>query len=324
MNKPFFIGLLYIVIITLTAYLLGDLVAGFSTIIWALLLGLIAGNVLNLKERIPKALLFGEKQLLAGAIILLGFQLDFTVIQNYLWMLPVLIVMITLSMLLGIKLAPRFGIDKECGLLLGAGNAICGTSAIATLAPVINAKNYQTAVSISVIHVLGTVALLAIPFLIPVLPIEDESWGIITGGTFQAVGQAIGAGYTVSLSAGEVATIIKLSRVLMLAPVVLFFTFKNKKEKSATQNVKFPLFIYGFIAAIAIGNFTNEIPYMSTISDLQEVLLVAAMVAIGSKIFYKDLLVSGPKALKLGLFIFIFQIGFISLFIGVKQILFQS
>jgi uncharacterized integral membrane protein (TIGR00698 family) len=324
MNKPFYLGLFYIATLTFIAYVLGDLVAGLSNIIWALLLGLVAGNLFNLNKRIPKALVFGEKQLLAGAIILLGFQLDVMVIQNYIWMLPILIVMIILSMMLGIKLAPRFGIDKECGLLLGAGNAICGTSAIATLAPVINAKNYQTAVSISVIHVLGTVALLAIPVIIPVLPIEDESWGIITGGTFQAVGQAIGAGYTVSLSAGEVATIIKLTRVLMLAPVVLFFTLKNKKESKSSSKVKFPLFIYGFIGAIIVGNFINELPFVSTISSIQEILLVAAMVAIGSKIFYKDLLVSGPKAFKLGLFIFIFQIGFISMFIWVKQILFQS
>ena len=63
---------------------------------------------------------------------------------------------------------------------------------------------------------------------------------------------------------------------------------------------------------------------MATLAYAQEVLLVAAMVAIGSKIFYKDLLVSGPKALKLGLFIFILQIGFISMFIWVKQMLFQS
>ena len=324
MNKPFYLGLLYIAFITFIAYAFGDLVTGFSTIIWALLLGLIAGNIFNLNKRFPKALVFGEKQLLAGAIILLGFQLDFMVIQNYLWMLPVLVVMIVTSMVLGIKLAPRFGIDKECGLLLGAGNAICGTSAIATLAPVINAKNYQTAVSISVIHVLGTVALLAIPVLIPILPIEDQSWGIITGGTFQAVGQAVGAGYTVSLSSGEVATIIKLSRVLMLAPVVLFFTIKNKKESQSSGKIKFPLFIYGFIGAILIGNFLNEPPFMSTIETIQEVLLVAAMVAIGSKIFYKDLLVSGPKAFKLGLFIFIFQICFISMFIWVKQILVLS
>ena len=96
--------------------------------------------------------------------------------------------------------------------------------------------------SISVIHVLGTVALLAIPVLIPILPIENESWGIITGGTFQAVGQAIGAGYTVSLSAGEVATIIKLSRVLMLAPVVLYFTLKNKKTSPSSSKGKKLLF----------------------------------------------------------------------------------
>jgi uncharacterized integral membrane protein (TIGR00698 family) len=324
MNKPFYIGLLYIVFVTFIAYILGDLVMGFSNIIWALLIGLILGNIFNLNQRFPKALVFGEKQLLAGAIILLGFQLDVMVIQNYIWMLPVLAIMIIISMALGIKLAPRFGIDKECGLLLGAGNAICGTSAIATLAPVINAKNYQTAVSISVIHVLGTVALLAIPVLIPILPIENESWGIITGGTFQAVGQAIGAGYTVSLSAGEVATIIKLSRVLMLAPVVLYFTLKNKKVSPSSSKVKFPLFIYGFIGAILVGNFLPEMAVMSTLKQIQEVLLVGAMVAIGSKIFYKDLLVSGPKAFKLGLFIFIFQIGFISMFIWVKQMLFLS
>ena len=321
MNKSFVLGLGYIIATSLLASFLADVTVGFSPIIWALILGLIAGNVFHLNKHIPKALVFGEKQLLAGAIILLGFQLKFAVIQSFLWILPVLAVMIVLSIVLGFKLAPRFGIDKECGLLLGAGNAICGTSAIATLAPIIKAKNYQTAISISVIHVLGTLALLAIPLLVPILKLENETWGVITGGTFQAVGQAVGAGYTVGTEAGDIATIIKLIRVLLLAPVVLFFSFRNKKQGEGQQIVKLPLFIFGFIATILIGNLFPVSSLVDLTEDLQDWLLIGAMVAIGSKIFYKDLIVSGPKALKLGLFIFAFQIAFIAATIGVKHLI---
>jgi uncharacterized integral membrane protein (TIGR00698 family) len=318
MNKPFTIGIAYLLLVTLLAFVLDHYVSMLGTILWALILGLLLGNLFNLKEKFPKALAFGEKHLLNGAIILLGLQMNFMSITSYLWLIPILILMIGLSIFLGKFFAPKFGVDKECGILLGAGNAICGTSAIATLAPVIQAKNYQTAISISVIHLLGTLGLLAIPFLVTVLNFEDETWGIITGGTFQAVGQAVGAGYTVNAVAGEVATIVKLSRVLMLAPVVLFFTLGSKKNGNSGK-VKFPKFIIGFIVAVVLGNFVPQLNDIEYIAQTQDVLLVIAMAAIGTKIFYKDLLVSGPKALKLGTFIFIFQILFIALFIFIKN-----
>ena len=322
MNKPFIIGLAYLLSITGLSYLLNHFIHGLSPILWALILGLVSGNLFNLKKNFGKALTFGEKEMLAVAIVLLGFQMDFSKIASILWLVPVLILMIILSIFLGQKLAPAFKIDQECGILLGAGNAICGTSAIASIAPVIKAKPYQTAISISVIHLLGTLALLLIPVLIPILKLESEAWGIITGGTFQAVGQAIGAGYTVNPMAGEIATIVKLARVLMLGPVVLYFSLKRKKDDVSTERPKLPLFIYGFVLAALLGNFFPVIQEQEFLMKGQDFFLVLAMAAIGSKIFYKDLLVSGPKALKLGSLIFVFQIVFMVAFIWLKAIMF--
>ncbi len=321
MNKPFVVGIAYLIFVTAIAEILDYYISGLSSIIWALIIGLVLGNIFNLNNKWPQALTFGEKNILSWAIVLLGLQMDFRVATSFLWLFPILIVMIVVSIFLGEKLGNKFGIGKDCGLLVGAGNAICGTSAIAAIAPVIGAKPHQTAISISVIHVLGTLGLLAVPALVTVVNVNEESWGILTGGTLQAVGQAVGAGYAVGKHAGDVATIVKLSRVLMLGPVVLFLSIKAHKAGGKKGKLKFPKFILWFAVAILVGNFIPQ--HVTQVSEnIQEYLLVLAMAAIGSKIFYKDLLVSGPKALKVGSIIFIFQIAFIALIIWLKQLYF--
>ena len=323
MNKPFAFGIVYLVIVTVLAELVNQFISGLSSIIWAILLGLVLGNVFNLNKRWPQALKFGEKNVLGWAIILLGLQMDFSIIASYLWLLPILAIMIFISIFLGEKLGPKFGIEKECGILLGAGNAICGTSAIAAIAPVIKAKPHQTGVSISVIHLLGTLGLLAIPALLPLVSLSNESWGIMTGGTLQAVGQAIGGGYAVNGQAGEIATIVKLSRVLMLGPVALLLSLRMHKKGNSSERPKLPLFIVFFVVAVLVGNFIPmNTAVLNACDGIQHYLLVFAMAAIGSKIFYKDLLVSGPKALKVGTLIFIFQIAFIGLVIFLKHLYF--
>jgi len=323
MNKPLIFGIVYLVFITVLAETINNFVPGLSSIIWAILLGLVLGNVFNLNKHWPKALAFGEKNVLSLAIILLGMQMDFTSIGSFLWLIPVLIIMIFISIFLGEKLGPKFGIMKECGILLGAGNAICGTSAIAAIAPIVKAKPFQTGISISVIHLLGTLGLLAIPVLLPLLNLSNNTWGIMTGGTLQAVGQAVGAGYAVNSSAGEVATIVKLTRVLMLGPVALLLSLRMRKADTNQERPKFPRFILWFVLAVLIGNFIPvNVAVLDACNGIQHYLLVFAMAAIGSKIFYKDLLVSGPKALKVGTIIFAFQIGFIALTLWLKQLYF--
>ena len=146
-------------------------------VVVALMLGLIVANVFKLPEPWGKAITFGEKKVLGWAIGLMGLQLSIMKVQDLAWLLPVVLIMILLSLYLGEKAANRFGVSKGGGILIGAGNAICGSAAIAALSPVIKAKPYETGVSISVIQILGTVGMLVIPALASILPMDDTFLG---------------------------------------------------------------------------------------------------------------------------------------------------
>ena len=321
MKKPFVLGILYLIGATVLSYALNEVAGFLSNIIWALLLGMLFGNVFNLKKSIGSGLTFGEKKVLTWAIVLMGLQMSITDLTGLAWMIPVLMLMIFLSIWLAEKLAPRFGIRDTCGILIGAGNAICGSSAIAAISPVVKSEPYETGVSISVIHLLGTLGMLIIPALSGIFPLNDEIWGILSGGTLQAVGQAVAGGYAVSETAGETATIIKMTRILFLGPVVILLSYRFSKAQplETGKKIAFPFFILGFVGMVILSNVIN-LPetVLSGAKQTERFFLTFAMAAIGSKIYYRDLLLKGFRVLKLGTLIFIVQILLITAVILVK------
>lgn len=327
MKKTFIIGVLYLLSLTILAMAINNWTNNvLGEVVIALLLGIIAANTMPFTNRWEKAITYGEKKVLGWAIGLMGLQLSFVQVQSMLWLIPVLIIMIILSLYLGEKLAVAFGCGDKCGMLIGAGNAICGSSAIAAISPVIKSEPYETGVSISVIQILGTVGMLAIPALASVIPLEDDTvWGVLSGGTLQAVGQAIAGGFAVSESAGETATVLKMTRVLMLLPVVLYFSFRFRDKSDAGRKLKFPSFILVFVALMVVSNVVDlHEDIRNYASGAQDFLLTYAMVSIGNKIHYKDLMVKGVKALKLGSFIFLIQLALFILVLLGKHFLIEA
>src|SRR6476660_7103201 len=143
---------------------------------------------------------------------------------------------VVLALVAGFGIGRAAGLSPRLALLVSCGNAICGNSAIAAVAPVIGADREDVAASIALTAVLGVAVVLMLPLLIIPLGYSHYQYGVLAGLTVYAVPQVLAAAFAVSPLSGQVATVVKLARVLMLGPVVVFLSLRRRRgATSATR-----------------------------------------------------------------------------------------
>ncbi len=285
----------------------------------AIIFGIVIGNITKLNKIFNKGISFSEKHLLSLAIALMGVNLNFIILKEIGLKSVILVVaamVITISSAIILSKILKF--DKKFALLLGIGNGVCGSSAIAATEKIIEANDEEVGLSVAIVNFLGTIGIFLLPFIAKfLLQFTNINSGILAGNTLQAVGQVVAAGFSISDSAGQIATIIKMTRILMLLPLVftLIFIFSNK-NKSSNEKVKrpnIPIFIIGFVLFSLLPTF-NILPkaYVENIGHISHYILVIAMAGIGLKIKFKNILRNGKYALIIGSLIFLIQIIFSS------------
>jgi len=287
----------------------------------AILLGILLGNLTPLARFGQKGITFSEKHLLSMAIALMGVNLDFQVLQQLGWRAIVLVIItMAVTIFSALLLARLFKFDKRFAMLLGIGNGVCGSSAIVATEQVVGASKEQVALSIAIVNFLGTVGIFLLPFLsVTLLHFSEIESGILAGNTLQAVGQVVAAGFFVSDTAGETATLVKMTRILMLFPllmILIYFAVRTHRryrhlDLAHIQKPAFPLFILGFVLFTLIPTF-GLLPQsaIGMISTASHYLLITAMAAIGLKITFKSILRDGRMALGIGSMVFVIQILF--------------
>ena len=289
--------------------------------VYALLIGIVVGNLFTTNKTLQPGISYSEKKILGWAIALMGLQLNFRLLNISWWLIPVLLLVIVVVMFLGKFLSDRFSMNSSCGYMIGVGHAICGASAIAAISPLLNKEGHETGVAVGVVNVLGTIGMLVFPFVVISLGFTQEESGVFMGGTLQAVGNVVGAGYAVGDEAGQVATLVKLGRVLMLGPVVIFTAFAfHSKENHMDRKKVLPGFILVFLVLLLVVNvFQLPTTVLNTFKQVDKILLAIAMAGIGLQIKFADLKSKGPKALMLGSVIFASQIAIVLMFIYGQQ-----
>ncbi len=309
-------GILLCILIAVSAIFLSKFIAIGSVAI-AIVLGIIIGNIFKPGKTFNKGLSFCEKNLLSFAIALTGINLNFTVLKK-LGFLSIFFIMIAviLTLLISILFSTLLKFDKKFGLLIGIGNGICGSSAIAATEKTIGVKKEETGIAIAVVNFLGTIGIFLLPFLSNIiLDFTDINSGIVIGNTLQAVGQVVAAGFSISDITGQTATIVKMARILMLFPIVIVLIYTLKKDnKSHNKSINLPpipLFIIGFALFSLIPTF-ELFPenIIKIISKTGHYSLVIAMAAIGTRITFSSILNNGKSALLIATLIFTVQILF--------------
>lgn len=266
-----------------------------SVMLFALLLGM-ALSFLSEDDNCCPGINFSSKTLLRLGVALLGLRISFAQVQSVgLANLLVISAGVALTIVLGILLSRRFNRTRDFGLLTGGSVAICGASAAMAIASVLPGhpdREKQVVFTVLCVTTLSTLAMIVYPLIATQLELSDKDAGIFLGGTIHDVAQVVGAGYSVSESAGDFATITKLYRVLMLVPVflVLAAVFRNKGESPETGKLPLPLFILGFVACMLIASLQLLPAIVVDLGlDASKFFLVMAIASLGMK--------SSPKVL---------------------------
>ena len=266
-----------------------------EALVLAILIGIAVRTAWTPDARFRTGIAFSAKQLLEVAVVLLGASLSLGAI---LASGPALLAGIVGTVVIGIGasvgICRALGLPPRMAILVACGNAICGNSAIAAVAPVIGAQPKDIAAAIAFTAVLGVLMVLGLPLFVPLAGLSDNQYGVLAGLTVYAVPQVLAATVPVSLLATQVGTLVKLVRVLMLGPVVVAFSLiaprlpqeagmeltGTKSRPGLTKLV--PWFILGFLA-LATSRSLGLIPdaAVKPLTQLAGVLTVLSMAALG-------------------------------------------
>jgi uncharacterized integral membrane protein (TIGR00698 family) len=312
-------GLIIIVIVGIASTYLAQIIPRIGDVTISILLGVIVGNLIPNLERFNPGILFSEKKLLTLAIALLGVELQlFTLLQSGVLSLVVIVVSVAVSLLVSVQVGKMMGFSRKFSVLMGAGNGICGSSAVAATSAVIHAEEKDIGIAISVVNLLGIIGIFLLPALTGLLAFPETSAGLVIGATLQAVGQVVAAGFAVGNTAGALATAVKMGRVLMLGPVVVMLhslMIRRQGEKSPGVQIKVPLFIIGFFVLSVFASLNIAPDLVPHIKNAGRFLLVVAMAGIGMRIQLQTLFRSGPGALLFGAIIWFTQIATITVLV---------
>ena len=316
--KQYLPGLLLAVIIAFSGKFLANFIPNLGGVTIAIIIGIIIGNLIKNNQNYDPGITLAKKKILSLAIILMGLKLKISVLSQLGYSAILIVISMVISALIFGYIAGKiFKLPHSFSMLLGIGTGICGSSAIGATAPLISDNEEEIGLSIGVINLLGTIGIFLLPLLTYFLNLSPENSGIMIGGSLQAVGQVVAAGFSISDKIGNLATVVKMGRVLMLGPVVLGLSLLKNKTGQAKSKVNIPPFIIGFFIFSIIGSL-NILP--SSISGFlknsSKLLLTIAMAGIGLKIKLSSLFDQGPKALIAGIMIFVGQLILISFLIS--------
>ena len=309
-------GLLLCLSLAIIATFLSAYIPLLGSVSLVIILGMLVGNFTPGKDVLNPGISFSEKRILPLAIALLGTSLQLDVLFSL--GLPALLLVVSLvfvTIMTARYLGKLFGFSRSFSLVMGTGNAICGSSAIAAVCHTLNASEEETGISVGVVNFMGVIGLFLMPMILFPLSISPDDKAMLIGGSLQAVGQVVAAGYSLGNEIGAAAVLIKMGRVLLLGPVAMIFVLlANGKTKGKNKSaVKFPYFILGFFLFSFLSSY-NYLPaeIVSFLKSSGKFLLVISMAAIGYKIQLSSLKNQGIKVLVFGFLLAIIQVGFIA------------
>lgn len=314
-------GLLMASTVAASAYWLREWpgMKAFSPLILAILIGTAFHNLVGTPAIAKPGVAFSMRRLLRFGIILLGFQLTVGQIvevgqRGFLIIATTLATTFVFTTWMG-----RFlGVERKLAQLIAAGTSICGASAVIATNTVTNGDDEDVAYAVACVTIFGSVAMFAYPLLPALLHLDPHAFGLWSGASIHEIAQVVAAAFQYGKTAGEFGTIAKLSRVMLLAPVVIVLgwmaarhTVSRNPASAATSRPPLPWFVLGFIAVAGLNSLIN-IPAADRawIAAVTTFLLSVALAAMGLETDIRKLAARGIRPALLGALAFLFIASF--------------
>ncbi|WP_250675313.1 putative sulfate exporter family transporter [Paraclostridium ghonii] len=314
-------GLMVSTLIGFISIILAKFIPSLGGATISIFLGMILGNLFLDKEVFREGYKFSETELLSYSIVLLGATLSISTIMKLgIGAIIFIVIQMTVTIVGAMYIGKKLGFSENFRFLMASGNAVCGSSAIAATAPVIEADDKDKGIAITIVNVTGVVLMLLLPALSGFLyKHELIKTSAMIGGTLQSIGQVVASGAMVSEATKDLATIFKIVRVILL--VVVVFAFGNLKKKSneeiireeemdiSKKKIKIPWYVIGFFITCTLFSM-NLIPIelWHIAKELSSKLEIIALAAIGLRVNFKDLVKQGKAVSLYGLFVGTLQI----------------
>lgn len=291
---------------------------GLSALPLAIVLGALWGH-LNQRPATTQdraATSFCQQKLLRLGIILFGFSLSFQQIAQVGWQALLLDITVTVTIVLlgcwiGLKVLK---LPYELAVLISAGSAICGAAAVMASEPVLKAKQQHVTIAVATVVLFGSLAMFSYPLIYQFSAMSEHTFGIYIGSTVHEVAQAVAAGDSIGGQALQSAVVVKLMRVMLLAPFILALSSllwrKGKAQAEQTRRINIPWFVLGFIATAAINSLiTLPAGVIQGLLLSSQVCLAMAMAALGSQTQWRIIKQAGFKPMLLGAVLLLLLLG---------------
>lgn len=327
-NKSVLHGILLIVLFSFSAFYIAEFdfikKLSLSPLIVGIILGMIYANSLrsNLPQTWVPGIKFCSKQILRLGVILYGFRLTFQqVMEIGLPAIAVDLIIVAGTLALGIIVGRLLKMDSDTALMTSTGSAICGAAAVLGAEPVVKCEPHKTAVAVSTVVIFGTIAM----FLYPVMyrsgileGLTDKQVAVYLGSTVHEVAHVVGAGNAIDAAGGNVAdaaTITKMIRVILLAPVLVIMSFALGRGRGGGKSrITVPWFAFWFIAVICLNSLLQSASFIpadflskgtSMINSFDTFLLTMAMTALGAETSFDKFRQAGVKPFLLAAILFL-------------------
>ena len=299
--QKYFPGLLLCFGAVLIAMTVNAFLSGVSPLIVAIVAGIALTNVVRLPESTAPGITLASKKLLRLGIVFLGLQLVISDILSLGAPMLVVIVCIVGGGLLGtVAMGRLLKMRSGQALLIACGFSICGAAAVAGVEGVTDTDEEEVVTAVALVVIFGTLMIPLIPFAGQLLGLDAHTNGLWAGGSIHEIAQVVAAGGIIGGGALGVAVIVKLARVLMLAPIVAILSVRQRRLGHATADGKkpplVPLFIIGFLLMVILR---STLPLPTAVLDighlLQTALLSAAMFGLGCGVKIRNLVHVGAR-----------------------------
>ncbi|HEY9855234.1 MAG TPA: putative sulfate exporter family transporter [Stenomitos sp.] len=308
-------GIALALLLALASYLLAAL--PYLKVVGPLTVALLVGIGWRMAAGYPEAIVpgskFTAKAILRLGVLLMGARLDFRLIAQVGPKIVLLEVVIITVGLIGISwIARRFGVGAKLAMLLAVGTSICGASAVAAAAPVTKGHEDDVSLAVAMCGFLGTLGVIFYVLVGPALGLTLPQLAIMSGSSLHEVAQVMAVGFTWGVKTGNLSTLVKLTRVVLLAPALLVmgFTQGGGALTFSWKEPPIPYFVLGFLALGAVAS-TGVIPtpVIAGLSNASIFLMVMAMAAMGLNTQMELVRKAGLKVVYAGLLGFFLLAG---------------